>query len=171
MEAHADFDRIVSRRCDFLLWRDPYSRTASAFLDKCRRAARSNGAKVQDSQRLLLQAFGLGTVTELQQVSFEQFVDVLPAIYMEDAHFRPQLYRLRPGQVGSVIDIAADLDVLGRRLGVDFAPRFNHAAHDGEVTRFTARMRAVIDELYADDFRAPRYRPGYPARRWLRLSW
>lgn len=170
MVAHRDFDRVDSRRCDFLLWRDPFERTVSTFFDKCRQAAK-DGAKVQNSQQLVLEALGLNAPPDLQRVSFEEFVSVLPSIYMADAHFRPQLNGLRPGQVGSVIDIATDLDALGRRLGIDFSLKVNQTERDEAGTYQTAGTRRIIEALYAIDFKAPRYRSRSPIARWFSRSW
>ena len=61
MVAHKEFDRVDSRRCDFLLWRDPFERTVSTFFDKCRQAAK-DGAKVQNSQQLIMDAVGAGAL-------------------------------------------------------------------------------------------------------------
>ena len=147
---HPDFERVDDPRCDVLLWRDPHARTVSAYFDKCRQAV--NPDKVQNCQMALLGELATDDVTALLDLSFHDFVSILPRVRDVDSHFRPQSHGLAPDSFDRIADIDHDLEALGRELGVDFSVRVNTTDHAEPSAYFDDDTRALIETLYVDDF-------------------
>jgi hypothetical protein len=152
---HPGFERIGDPYCDVLLWRDPHARTVSTFFDKCRQAI--NPDKVQNCQRVLLGELAAEDVTALRDLSFHDFVSILPRVRDRDAHFRPQSHALTPDSFSRIADVDHDLDALGRLLDVDFLVRVNKTEHAEPSQYFDDDTHALVQTLYADDFSLKRH--------------
>jgi glycosyltransferase involved in cell wall biosynthesis len=159
---HPDFERVDDPQCDVLLWRDPHARTVSAFFDKCRQAV--NPDKVQNSQMVLLAELGTDDVTALLDLSFRDFVSILPRVRDVESHYRPQSHGLGSHSFDRIADIDHDLEALGRELGVDFSVRVNSTEHAEPNAYFDDETRSLIETLYADDFALVQRANGRPAQ-------
>jgi LCP family protein required for cell wall assembly len=152
---HPEFERTGDSWCDVLLWRDPHARTVSTFFDKCREGI--NPDKVQNCQTELLGELTAKDVVVLRELSFNDFVSILPRVRDRDAHFRPQSHALSPNSFSRIADVDHDLDALGRQLGVDFSVRVNSTEHAEPSQYFDDATRALVQTLYAEDFSLKRH--------------
>jgi hypothetical protein len=173
--------KAIHRTCPpyyALLTRDPYARTESFFRDKLRlkppRAVDPGDRyPLKRCQTILLPWLGVSVddpverqVDALLGVEFEEFVALLPRVYLADDHLSPQTWnyersvlgrrvRMRFDRVVPIEDATA-LAETAQRFDLDLTQRVNAGA-DVPIT-WTATARATVRQLYREDFAAF----GYP---------
>lgn len=166
----------LRRPHSILFVRNPYDRLVSTWADKFRarplEAGDSSTFKWQKVQWVFLDHMGVdrsasdATIREtLLNVSFEQFVRWLPAVYRRDAHLHPQHWAqwlrpygklpILPVRIDRIIQIetmnAAEIEeVYGLPVG---RVRRNSTAHPPAADLFTDELRMIARRLYEEDFR------------------
>jgi hypothetical protein len=162
---------LKDRSCNtFFVVRSPYERTASCFMDKFRKQPlRITEPKFhwQYCHKLIYPYCGLTdsdtdlTIAErFLQFSFNDFLDLLPSVYMHDVHYQPQIWSLKLhiggkrtfSWPGCTILKVEDSESLHQIPDIDFSVRSNYTTHltrDFEITRGN---KAVIQKLYEKDF-------------------
>lgn len=156
-----------------VLVRDPFDRLVSFYLDKLGPTgtawARQHGW--QRCQRLFFPVAGVSDRDRpdrvgraLNDISFEQFVGLLPRFAHRDPHLAPQVeslhLRLPLVPVGvwppvdRVLRMERDLDFLYTNLRLDPSIHLNHRRAGSERPQFTPELRRVVERVYRRDFDA-----------------
>lgn len=156
----------------FLVVRNPYHRLESFYKSKLLAAGddiRATGT-VQRCQRIVLRALGDNdcdfTTAEstLAGLSFAEFVDLLPHVYMQDGHLQPQsrkIYLAGMYRRWLKIESRRDLRFMTRELKIDTSYRTGNSAHvPGDRIIWDRRSRRTVESLYAADFASFEYPRG-----------
>ena len=174
------FARLLLRKvglgpASFLLIRNPYARAVSFFADKFRRHPALEQERGfadfdgwQACQRMFFAPLSIdatqspGAVSRaLQTVSFGDMVAVLPTLYRQDPHLRPQheietvFWRGLPQRVtfdGLVPIEQMNPALMLDRLGVNVEQRRNRTQRDPYTSHLTPDILATLNALYEDDF-------------------
>ena len=156
----------------FFVVRNPYTRLESFFKDKFRQDPVTKARTYEQLQRCqrffcaYLQidpADSAMTIREkLLSLSFEQFVQLLPTVYLQDGHLHPQVrmmtirFRGAPIQLNFdrvlKIESAADMAYLQDELAVDVSQPINNTRQVKWSSPWQPKLYAVVNELYKADF-------------------
>lgn len=142
---------------DYFLCRNPYQRTLSLFLDKCRRNALT--LKPENSQIVLAKALALKSTRELADLTFCDFCRALPKVLILDQHFMRQVHGFKLTDRGVIVKIESGLEWLGKESGVDFSVKVNarQPVRDGDF--LNSETMPLIYHLYLRDFLDFQYPP------------
>ncbi len=177
-ERHLLFDPSIPR---YSCVRDPYSRSLSAYLDKIEnRLTGVNRKRENDESRLRAVERFRSTKLDAEAypaIDFEVFLrwvrDGSSPLTLNE-HWAPQSAILKSGEVEYTFiarfeHLAEDAAELLERMGCDIPfpsqqeVRFRPNNADNRLeTYLTPACRELIDELYAEDFRAFGYEHGAP---------
>jgi Sulfotransferase family len=169
-------------RCSLVV-RDPYLRTASFYKDKFLRAddyrlwMKEQGFDQgwQQSTQLFFPYLGLSTqmdakeVSEkLSKVSFEQFIGLLPKVYLQDGHLTPQYlaasmsffrlgYRISfqlPLRLERIYKMESenDLKFLAKDFQLELDTKVNATEKMGGTITWSPFTRKTVERLYKRDF-------------------
>ncbi len=171
--------------------RNPYDRVASFYKDKFLRAEdyrlwmqdRGMTQGWQQSTQLFFPYLGLDRsmdpkeVSErLSKVSFDEFIGMLPKVYMQDGHVTPQYlagafsfrfmgYRISfrlPLHIDRIykIESSEDLKNLAADFQLDLKAKVNTTEKVADAITWSPAARAIVEKLYERDFE----RFGYNSR-------
>jgi len=161
----------------FLIVRDPYTRLESFFKDKFRQdpvVTLRGYDQLQRCHRFFCSYLRIDpadspmTIREkLLRLSFEQFVHLLPTVYLLDGHLHPQVnimtirFRGAPIQLKFnrilQIESAADLAYLQDELAIDVSKKINNTNQVAWSPPWHPDLRAVVNDLYKADFATFQY--------------
>lgn len=164
--------------------RNPYERIASFYKDKFLRAEdyrlwmQDQGMEKgwQQSTQLFFPFLGLNRHMEpkvisekLSKVTFEEFMNILPKVYLQDGHLTPQYlagyfsfrilgYRVNfklPLQMERIyqMESASDLKELSEDFQLNLKSKVNSTENIQVPLSWTESIEAAVERLYAKDFR------------------
>jgi len=160
----------------YLLVRNPYARIVSFFEDKFRShpvLERERGFtgfdEWQDCQQIFFDQLDIDSSIDspeiisrqLEAVSFGEMVEVLPEVYRNDPHLRPQIEicKLRWRQLSlhirfdRIIPIEEmDAAFMRERLGVDITQRYNSTDRSSYEKYLSPDTLPVLNAVYCKDF-------------------
>lgn len=177
-------------RCSIVV-RNPYDRVISFYKDKFLRAEdyrlwmKDQGMEMrwQQSTQLFFPFLNLHTkmdpieVSEkLSRVSFNEFMEILPKVYLQDGHLTPQYlasslsfrllgYRISfrlPMQIERIYKMESekDMQALARDLQLDLETKINTTENLKTSVTWTPSNAAIVEKLYARDFEQFAYSRG-----------
>lgn len=161
----------------FLLVRNPYQRLESFYKDKFRQDPMHTlraYTELQRCQRFFCPYLHIEpsdapiTIREkLLSVSFAQFVQLLPEVYLFDEHLHPQVYIMTSRwhcisfqfKFNRILQVesAHDLAYLQDKLGLDVSQKYNHTEQVVYPTPWPLELCALVNQLYKADFVAFNY--------------
>ena len=165
--------RKFRRHPHFLLVRNPYDRLVSFFKDKLRKNIEQNTRpyeKMQKSQKLFCAHLAItsnDTSTIIQErlsnLSFVEFIKILPKVYNLDEHLYPQWWTSRicfmnlslfPFKATRVLKVESvdDLEFLHKDLGIDLSTKLNHTGDVRFTESWSQDSRRIVNRLYQKDF-------------------
>lgn len=157
----------------FLLVRNPYQRAVSFYKDKFRHAPSVKLYKYDDlqvCQRLFFPYLQIGSQDspiiireKLLSLSFAQFITLLPNVYQQDVHLRPQVmtrqiyFRGKPAfplKIDRILKVESTdtLHIMYDQLGLDLSRKYNSTSDVPFTDSWIPRLRTVVNELYQADF-------------------
>ena len=165
------------RLSHFLVVRNPYTRLESFFKDKFRQdpvVRLRTYDQLQRCQRLfcaylqIVPADSPMTIREkLLSLSFEQFVQLLSTVYLQDGHLHPQIqmttirFRGAPLLLNFArvfkLESATDMADLQAKLAIDVSQPINHTHQVKWSSPWQPDLYAVVNELYKADFETFQY--------------
>lgn len=185
----AFFFTVIVKRCTLsklrcsLVVRDPYLRTLSFYKDKFLRAddyrlwMKEQGFVQgwQQSSQLFFPYLGLNPqmdakeVSEkLSEVSFEQFIGLLPKVYLKDGHLTPQYlatsmsffmlgYRISfrlPLRLERIYKMESkhDLEELAKDFQLDLDAKVNTTEKIDRIITWSPSTLKTVERLYKRDF-------------------
>ncbi len=178
---------FLSRLRFYFLVRNPYSRVESFFKDKFLKAEeyrlwmiKNNMDKQwQMSTEIFFPYLGLTTSmdpkeisTRLCQVTFDEFISILPNVYMNDGHLTPQyLARILnwnffgiqfniPIRIEAIFKLESpeELKLCGQLFDIDVSIKKNSTNHIKEVIYWEEHTASAINHLYRRDFKDFQYK-------------
>lgn len=154
----------------WLVVRNPYARIISCFKDKYRkqpmRIAENNfhwqmcHDVVFERRGVPLSASDEAKAAALLEMTFEDFIQLLPIIYPLDEHFHPQawLTKLRMGSqrvakwpVHRVAQME-DVEMLRLIPGIDLSKQTNSTGHIKKDFEWSDETRQIVRDIYRADF-------------------
>lgn len=161
----------------FFVVRNPYTRLESFFKDKFRQdpvTMTRTYDQLQRCQRLFCSYLQIDPTDaamsireKLLSLSFEQFVQLLPAVYLNDGHLHPQVqmmtirFRGAPIQLSFdrvfKVESAVDMACLQGELAIDVSQQINNTRQVQWSSPWRPDLYAVINELYKADFETFQY--------------
>lgn len=162
----------------FLLVRDPYKRVVSFFKDKFRQAPLHlwpTYDELQYCQRLFCPSLEIHPYDspaeirdKLLNVSFAQFINLLPSLYEADDHLHPQIQLtmmcFRGIPIGSIkfdrilkVECSHDMAYLQDELSIDLSKEYNSTHKIQLPNPWEPRLLAIVNHLYQADFEAFNY--------------
>tara|TARA_Y100000389_G_scaffold40765_1_gene35330 strand:- start:142 stop:771 length:630 start_codon:yes stop_codon:yes gene_type:complete len=149
----------------FSVVRNPYDRVVSVYVDKCVQnpvdRINRGETKLQTCQQIILKALKKPKrLDQFADITFEDFIRVLPEIYFKDWHFIPQ----SPFLVNTKGQLVADKiarfenydeevkDIL-TKLGfhIEEMPHKNKTIRKNYKEYYTEETRSIVARLYKDD--------------------
>lgn len=155
----------------YFIYRDPYKRLQSLFLDKFRQCIKSEIIQSRFHLGILdYLEVGLEDNNHIKEVflgiTFQEFIiSILPNIYMVDQHTWPQVkmikvYLIRRFKIeipiktrGFDLDDAKSVDKLSQKTKIDFSQKLNSTKFISEDCTWTPEMRKVVNKIYQEDFK------------------
>jgi len=157
------------------LVRNPYDRVVSCFMDKCRANPMwfdKDGFEWQHCQKVMFPHLGVCEqddssviAARLLEVSFEEFLGILPHVIWMDPHFQPQhlartfsLTRAVRAALPGVQRIRVeDKEALTSVPGLDLTRRIHATGHITKDFVLDDHGKRIIQVLYKHDFQFCRY--------------
>jgi len=156
----------------FLIVRDPYTRLESFFKDKFRQDPVVTMRAYHELQRCqhFFCAYLQITPTDspvtirekLLSLSFDQFVHLLPTVYLQDGHLYPQVWMMTIHFHGAPIQLhfdrvlkieaAADMAYLQNGLAIDLSKKVNDTQQVEWSSPWQPELYAIVNDLYKADF-------------------
>ncbi len=157
----------------FLLVRNPYDRVESFYKDKFRQMPLAQVAdydQLQECQQLFCPLLHIvpnddpATIREkLLDVSFAQFIELLPQLYQRDWHLRPQVMTKRIYRRGQPIapiiitrtlqvESPADRRYIQDKLRIDLSQKHNSTQTIQLANNWSPALRTTVNQLYRADF-------------------
>lgn len=179
IKAHAFLDRFTPFRLrhHFLLVRDPYKRAVSFYKNKFRQVPLHKWVtydELQNCQRIFGPHIDIAPDQspaeirhKLLNVSFAQFINLLPQVYQHDDHlhrqtelmtifFRGIPIKLKFDRILKV-ELADDLAYLQDELSIDLC-KIHNSTHKIQLPNpWNPSLLAVVNNLYRADFEAFNY--------------
>ena len=167
-------DRAI---CTLFVVRSPYGRVVSCFLDKFRKQPTRINEPVfewQACHEVMYDYCGICATdshaekaSKFRRLTFDNFIDILPAIYMRDPHFQPQSWsrRLYVGHAKAFnwpncrIVKMEHSDELSRVPDIDWSVRANSTSHIEPDFCVTEKHKSAIRQVYKEDFQLGGYTP------------
>ena len=162
---------LMRKRAHYFLVRNPYDRIVSFYADKFRQSPlrRTEEQGWQNCQRIFFAHLKISDNTPFDKVrerflsvSFEEFIKLLPGLYLIDGHLRPQSSLLRARiknipisgliKFKRIYRMEKDLSQLGKDLKIDISIKYQVSRHASSEEYFTPSLRKIVNELYYDDF-------------------
>jgi hypothetical protein len=156
--------------------RDPFSRLESFFKNKFRKNIKEPDiTQWEHCQEVFLQPLGIPVhlpyaeaKSRFLDVTFEDFISLLPQVYLKDAHLVPQWHSETLPLPFLKWKIQYDaffkmenpdhLSVLEDKLAISLGERLNPTQGSFESQHWTPALRSIVLTLYKEDFQ----RYGYP---------
>lgn len=157
----------------FFIVRNPVERLQSFFRDKFRVHPNSfgiNNFEWQYPQILILDKLGTQVSDrtspifkeKLLAVKYAQFIDVLPELYMQDAHLIPQHHlldfkigklpmKLIPDKILKIENIE-DMNFIQSNLKINTEKKLNFTKHQSVDFSLNSEQQEIIREIYELDF-------------------
>jgi len=155
-----ELEEVLASYFVFTLVRNPYTRLASAYLDKVANPHRSPIGPEWERRRRLAQYLGKKPTDEISFTTFLDFLEFGDGVH-GDSHWAPQSALLglpvtRFGFIGALETIDADLPFIMQRIFGKAVAAKKVAPHATDAGRFAAaltdRERERIYRLYEADF-------------------
>ena len=157
----------------YLLVRNPYDRLESFYKDKFinhpNTTAFSEGYNWQHSQKIFFPFFNINltdsfdTVRKrLPEISFSDFIRVLPHVYKRDAHLIPQ-YKVENIKMRSYVVARIKYDRVLKlenpetpdflnSIGIDTVHKYNSTQHIPGHFHWDQESREIVNTIYRQDF-------------------
>lgn len=157
----------------YLIVRNPYHRVESFYKDKLRKEFLRHCRpydQIERCQRVFFPYLQIRPQDSPQEIcekflglSFAQFVELLPEIYREDAHFSPQVLTTKlhfqdrpilPLTFTRILKLEAqdDLHYLEKRLHLNLSQKINSTEKIVLSNPWTLPLRTIVNDLYQADF-------------------
>mgnify|MGYP006291511239 FL=1 len=165
---------FFKKRKKYLIVRNPYEKIVSFYTHKFvfnkLYTSENNlkNIKVQNCQRIFFPLLGLSGKEEkkiigkrLTELSFEDFIKLLPQVYDKDDHLWPQFWAfhirykgfpIMPLSYNKVYLIEKNMNDIREKLKIDIGIRANKTYHDSYEKYFSSISYAIVNEIYNKDF-------------------
>lgn len=148
-----------------LIVRNPYDRLESFFRDKLRKHA--GVGKWQHSQRIFFPYLNLQKTSPQEEkkqallnLSFSDFIALLPKIYQKDHHLHPQYWIEKGIHVDQILKLeqSDDLSFLSQHIGVDFTKKENSTQGNAYDIEWGNASKKIVQEVYQEDYKRYKYK-------------
>ena len=159
----------------YLLVRNPYARIESFFKEKLRKcilkATETPPYQLKLHQQIFYPFLSLeigDDVKDIQkrflELTFDEFVKLLPKVFDKDTHLKPQSQALRT-QVKDLfyihikytkilkIEDRVALEFLKNELALDMEIRINKTTDKFEEIKWDRELREIVNSIYIEDFK------------------
>ena len=166
----------LNKKKFYFIARNPYDKVESFFRDKFRKSSNYFDEKGfwQAPQKIFFPFFDIDeSMTselirqKLIEISFSDFLSVLPKVYMLDRHLHPQWLKQRVKlrvfginfnfliKIKKLFKIESqnDLNELKEIFNIDIKSRFNSTGSVNENIIWTKKDIKTVEELYKNDFK------------------
>ena len=151
---------LYQPRVNYVLGRNPYKRLESFYRDKLNKDLGID-KKLVRSQKIFLKPLGLSLknakqeiVASLSQLTFEEFIMLLPQVYLNNRHLHPQLkiFKNRKNIHKLKLESKTDLDFMNEKLGINTEIKANTTRKNNFELDWNTAMYKVVNKLYGEDF-------------------
>ncbi len=147
-------------RVNYVIGRNPYTRLESFFRDKLNKSL-NNSQKWTRNQKIFFKPLGLSCKNThqekydaLNRLTFEDFIQLLPVVYMKNRHLHPQvkIFKNLRNVHKLKLESQADLQFMKDELEIDTEIRANKTDQKQFDFEWTREMWDIVNELYSEDF-------------------
>lgn len=147
-------------RVNYVLGRNPYKRLESFYRDKLNKDLGID-KKLVRSQKIFLKSVGLSSsspkieiVEKLSKLTFEDFILLLPQVYLKNRHLHPQvkIFKNRKNIHKLQLESKSDLIFMNEKLGINTNIKANSTAKSKFKLEWNSKIYDLVNDLYAEDF-------------------
>ena len=155
---------LLSSNEKYFIVRNPYARLESFYRDKLGKDV--NPKKIWlSSQKIYFEPLGITDAPDevkmqtIRDMTFEQFIRILPLNYMKNRHLHPQ-YKiftgLKPKRILKM-ENPADMRFLSETLNLDMDIRANSTGKTDKNIHWNKDLADIVNRIYEKDFKLYAY--------------
>lgn len=151
---------LYSPKVNYVLGRNPYSRLESFYRDKLHKDLGLD-KKLVRSQKIFYKPLGIKSndtkdsiIKRLSEITFEEFIDLLPQVYMKNRHLHPQtlIFKNRKNVHKLKLEDDNDMEFMNNVLGINTQMKANSTSKAKFDLKWNSKMFEIVNQLYNDDF-------------------
>lgn len=153
------FFLMFSKKDKFIIVREPYDRMESFFRDRLRKRLTNDNEWLR-SQKIFFKPLDVhkGSTTKkyeaLANLSFEEFIKLLPEVFNKNRHLHPQNYifkRIMPKRILK-LNNATDMEFLASNLNLNIKIKANSTDQMKTDIKWTKELIEIVNQVYHKDF-------------------
>ena len=150
----------LSSKPKYVIGRDPYTRLESFYRDKLNKDLDKTNYWLR-SQKIFFKPLGLKKsdsiekkYAALKNISFQEFIQFLPEVYMNNRHLHPQYKIFKNLKVEKKFKMESkdDRDYIENNLKLDLSKKANTTQKSKFDLQWNQNMINIVNKLYHQDF-------------------
>ena len=150
----------LSSKPKYVVGRDPYTRLESFYRDKLNKDLDKTSYWLR-SQKIFFKPLGIKKsaskeqkYNSLKNINFQEFIQFLPEVYMNNRHLHPQYKIFKSLNVAKKFKMESkeDRDYIEQHLKLDLSKKANTTQKSKFDLQWNQNMINIVNKLYHQDF-------------------